>query len=172
MGVATVLRSLKKTKREFLSSVMKRTKVVVTIQSVLPTLQVIIGKFTWQQTILIAVLKTVRSYRATPVPLRKITQKIILKTIPRVIPRTRIKENPPTQRIRKLRMTLWKMRLYLILHIQMIVMIKIGVKRKRRKITMAKEAKRKNEKKHKLSINYEEDLENIPVQKSFFLCGF
>jgi len=33
---------------------------------------------------------------------------------------------------------------------------------------MAKEAKRKNEKKHKLSINYEEDLENIPVQKSFF----
>jgi len=27
-------------------------------------------------------------------------------------------------------------------------------------------------KKHKLSINYEEDLENIPVQKSFFLCGF
>ena len=37
---------------------------------------------------------------------------------------------------------------------------------------MAKEAKRKNEKKkHKLSINYEEDLENIPVQKSFFLCG-
>ena len=39
-----MLRSLKKTKREFLSSVMKRTKVVVTIQSVLPTLQVIIGK--------------------------------------------------------------------------------------------------------------------------------
>merc|ERR1712110_201826 len=33
------------------------------------------GKFMWQQTILIAVLKTVRSYRATPVPLRKITQK-------------------------------------------------------------------------------------------------
>jgi len=31
-------------------------------------------------------------------------------------------------------------------------------------------------KKHKLSINYEEDLENIPVQKSFFFfveffCG-